>query len=394
VQGGRLQLHHQTGDHWSMLREPAVRQLAEQLNADLDKAAIEDSAGTAACAPTQTKAQPHAHAAATIKVNTQANSQASAQAPSSLVVIQSGAAGATPVFAVPGAGANVTCFVPLALALGSDVPLYGLQPQGLDGAHAPIDTVQAAASVYADTIEAQVPSGPLVLVGHSFGGWVAFDTARQLRVRGVQVKALVLLDSAVPNALGPRGRTLDRLDALMDLQRLLAQQADRPLGLHRDQLAAMSETEQAGALHQAMVNVGLLNAHSRAESVLGLVRVFHCNLNTPYVPAQALDVPTWVVRAQDAHVQRNAATPPQSHRSGAQADRAAGWHALAPVSWSGVVPGNHMSMLQRPHVNAVAEMMLALMGPTGQAARAAPAGRARPSQEALLRSTSPHGRSA
>jgi hypothetical protein len=137
-----------------------------------------------------------------------------------------------------------------------------------------------------------------------------------------------------------------------------------------------------------------LNAHSRAESVLGLVRVFHCNLNTPYVPAQALDVPTWVVRAQDAHVQRNAATPPQSHRSGAQADRAAGWHALAPVSWSGVVPGNHMSMLQRPHVNAVAEMMLALMGPTGQAARAAPAGRARPSQEALLRSTSPHGPSA
>jgi amino acid adenylation domain-containing protein len=402
VQGGRLQLHHQTGDHWSMLREPAVRQLAEQLNADLHKATIKASAGTAARTPTQAKAHPHLNAPAitgaastvTTATNTPANSQPSAPAPSPLVVIQSGAAGATPVFAVPGAGANVTCFVPLALALGSDVPLYGLQPQGLDGAHAPIDTVQAAASVYADTIEAQAPSGPLVLVGHSFGGWVAFDTARQLRARGVLVKALVLLDSAVPNARGPRGRTLDRLDALMDLQRLLAQQADRPLGLHRDQLAALSEAEQAGALHQAMVNVGLLNGHSRAESVLGLVRVFHCNLNTPYVPAHTLDVPTWVVRAQDTPVHRNTATPLQPHRSAAQADRAAGWHALAPVSWSGVVPGNHMSMLQRPHVNAVAEMMRALMGPTGQLARAAPAGRARPAQEALLRSTTPHGRSA
>ena len=45
---------------------------------------------------------------------------------SSVLPIQTGRKGATPIYCVPGAGANVTSFMPLAAALGDDIAIAGL----------------------------------------------------------------------------------------------------------------------------------------------------------------------------------------------------------------------------------------------------------------------------
>ena len=45
------------------------------------------------------------------------------------------AAGAAPLFCLPGAGSGVTDFVDLMSALGPSVPIYGLQPRGIDVPH-------------------------------------------------------------------------------------------------------------------------------------------------------------------------------------------------------------------------------------------------------------------
>ncbi len=56
-------------------------------------------------------------------------------------------------------------------------------------------TVPAMAAELARQIHASGAPGPHVLIGHSFGGVLAFEVARQLETSGVGVERLVLLDS-------------------------------------------------------------------------------------------------------------------------------------------------------------------------------------------------------
>ncbi|HMD50805.1 MAG TPA: alpha/beta fold hydrolase, partial [Bryobacteraceae bacterium] len=61
--------------------------------------------------------------------------------------------------------------------------------------HASPPTLQEMASVYATLIESNLDSGPAVLVGHSFTGLLAFETARQLARKGHSIDRIVLIDA-------------------------------------------------------------------------------------------------------------------------------------------------------------------------------------------------------
>jgi amino acid adenylation domain-containing protein len=116
---------------------------------------------------------------------------------SSLVAIQTG--GSLPaLFCVHAIGANVLNYRLLSAYLGAEQPFYGLQAQGLDGAHPPHDTVEEMAAHYIQEIRAVQPKGPYRLGGASSGGVVAFEMAQQLRAQGDEVSRLVLLDTFLP----------------------------------------------------------------------------------------------------------------------------------------------------------------------------------------------------
>ncbi len=105
------------------------------------------------------------------------------------MTLQGGAAGAAPLFRVSGAGSGVTTFVDLMMALGSSVPVYGLQPRRTDGEAPPHSTVQAAAEYYLRALREACPAGPVHLLGHSFGGWVAFEMALRLHEERMSPRA-------------------------------------------------------------------------------------------------------------------------------------------------------------------------------------------------------------
>jgi amino acid adenylation domain-containing protein len=101
---------------------------------------------------------------------------------------------APPLFCIHPASGLSWQYVGLKRHLPQDIPLYGLQSPLFSGASLP-STIGELAGGYADTIVEAAPTGPIRLLGWSFGGAVAFLVAQELTGRGRDVGWVGMLDS-------------------------------------------------------------------------------------------------------------------------------------------------------------------------------------------------------
>ena len=154
--------------------------------------------------------------APTLRQFTQRVTLGSASLPShpDIVPLRTGGAG-TPAFCFVGGGSLALTFVPIARHLG-DRPVYGFQAHGLERRALPDRTVEAAARRALALIRVIQPHGPYILVGHSFGGLVALEVARQFDQAGESVRHVTLLDTYLPSSsagavLAPRADVPDDL---------------------------------------------------------------------------------------------------------------------------------------------------------------------------------------
>lgn len=84
-------------------------------------------------------------------------------------------------------------FVPM---LENRRPYYDLLTYpGTDDGVQPTACIEAVAAACADQVERVAPIGPVCVAGYSFGGQVAYETARVLSARGRQVDAVILFDA-------------------------------------------------------------------------------------------------------------------------------------------------------------------------------------------------------
>jgi thioesterase domain-containing protein len=85
----------------------------------------------------------------------------------------------------------------LAAKLGADQPVFAIEPRQRAGAHP--QTVEEMARRYVGELREFQPRGPYYLGGYCFGGYIAYEMARQLSERGDAVALLALIDAAAPN---------------------------------------------------------------------------------------------------------------------------------------------------------------------------------------------------
>jgi arthrofactin-type cyclic lipopeptide synthetase C len=312
VLGARLQIVNVPGDHLSMMQAPHVQALGQAIASAMAAAAPEPMA-------------PH----------------------QPLLNIQTGRAGQTPIFCVPGAGDSVTGFIGLTDALGPDWPLFGLQPRGLDGQWPPHSQVESAAEHALSALQQVCPEGPVHLVGHSFGGWVAYALAASLQARGRQVASLTLIDSEAPGGNGGVARPYTATAVMERLIEALQLASGKSLGIDPVAFAAADDSSQLRLLHGGMVRVGQLSPRSTPEAIYGTVRTFGAALRTVYQPRQLYRGPVRLVLAED----------PALDAAGNLREQEAmlhGWRQFAdPLQvWHG--PGNHFSILKAPDVFSLA----------------------------------------
>jgi aspartate racemase len=99
-----------------------------------------------------------------------------------------------PFFCVHLHGGGVVEYRELAKLLGPDQPFFGLRPYGLyEGEEFDI-TIEDMASRYVRAVRTIQPSGPYRLGGHCFSGSVAFEMARQLEDVGEKTALLAIID--------------------------------------------------------------------------------------------------------------------------------------------------------------------------------------------------------
>jgi amino acid adenylation domain-containing protein len=105
------------------------------------------------------------------------------------------------LFCIPAVDGYAFVYRPLAAELGGSAPLRVLQFPGLDGRSAPLATVEELSDALIERLRAVQPAGPYPLLGHSYGGLVAYEMARRLVASGETVPLLAMCDSHTPDAV-------------------------------------------------------------------------------------------------------------------------------------------------------------------------------------------------
>ena len=256
-----------------------------------------------------------------------------------VIVMQAGADCETPQFCIPGAGASAFSFLDVVGLLPATLPVYALQARGLtDVKTMPHLTIEETARDYISAMRERQPSGPYHLIGHSFGGWIAFEIALQLQAQGETVADLIIIDSRSPGAKPP----VSHLGAVMKLISIYNLMLNRELPITEDALLGMAPQQRLICLHQLLIEAGVYTRNTPLSLLAGVFHVLYANLNTSYIPRARYQGRLHSINAQEAN--------------GAEREqREAVWREYATQFTAMLSPGNHMTMLTMPHAGALAD---------------------------------------
>lgn len=284
----------------------------------------------------------------------------------SLVLIRPGAGdGRPPLFLVHDGDGETMLYRNLALRLDPGHAVYGLQPYGLDGlamAHTRIDEM---AAYHIRKIRSIQPHGPYLLGGMCAGGVIAFEVARQLQAQGESVALVALLDAADPaeptRAWRATGNRLRRFSGVFreGERQSPAQRAwtvlRKAFGKIRNTAAYVASERLAKIRDELRMRAlrASLDRGGRPPRVLGPIP-----LQTVYLFAERDYRPDGRFDGELTLFRATAGIGPDEPYVGRYDDPLLGWGRRATLGIRAFdVPGGHSSMLQEPHVEALAERL-------------------------------------
>ncbi|MFE3602198.1 amino acid adenylation domain-containing protein [Streptomyces sp. NPDC059142] len=238
--------------------------------------------------------------------------------------------GRAPVVCLPPVGGDLLGYAGFATALGAGFPVLGTVAPGLDPGPGPrpLDSVPELAAHCLASLRREGIDRPAALVGWSMGGVVAVEMAYRLRVAGGAPPPVVLIDSTVP------GPEFDVADPLAEFGAHLAAGAGLTEHVHDGKWSDAAALLRWARLH------GVLGEETELDRLRARLEVFRAHLAalsrhrvTPH-PGPALYL---ACRAERA------------------GERWAPWRALLGEGLTvREVPGDHHSVMRRPHVGSAA----------------------------------------
>jgi thioesterase domain-containing protein/acyl carrier protein len=268
-----------------------------------------------------------------------------------------------PIFLLPGAGGNVLYLYELAKRLGPGRPVYGLQAVGLDGVTPLLASVEEIAQYNIERIREEQPDGPYILVGHSFGGKVAFEMSRRLFASGRQVGMLAILDTPAP-VFQPISDREDWDDAQWLIQ--MARELEEFLGIKvpmtYQELKALPEDEQLDLVIKRIEATGWWPPGGDRSQLRGCLQVFKTSVridsNFRIDYENLRDLPPTPIVLIKASTGGEAVSNPEL--AALFEEEAWGWDKLSPEPVRiHQVAGDHITMMSEGRAENVAEKLRA-----------------------------------
>ncbi|WP_419183617.1 non-ribosomal peptide synthase/polyketide synthase [Scytonema hofmannii] len=257
-----------------------------------------------------------------------------------------------PLFCVPGAGGFPFYLYNLARCLGPDQPFYSFQAQSRDGELAKIGTVEEIACDYIQAMQAVQPQGPYFLGGHSFGGKVVLEMAKQLLLQGQVVTLVAIFDTTAPIVYGEPQES-DDATWLINIAKSLQMAFAKNLEMDAEPLRSLATPEQLKYVLEYLHLLEVVPPNADTTYLKHLLQAYKANNTTVYLPQQVNPVPITLFRASESSIEEQTALESKFSQ-----DLSWGWSEFSnePVDIH-FVPGNHISMMTQPHVQVLAERL-------------------------------------
>ncbi|MEU0075822.1 SDR family NAD(P)-dependent oxidoreductase [Streptomyces sp. NPDC006332] len=238
------------------------------------------------------------------------------------------------------AGGPTSVYRPLVQLLPTTRNVYGFDR--VDS----LRTMEEKAAHYVGLIRELQPEGPYHLLGWSFGGCLAYEVARRLRETDASVGFLGLIDTILPAALPGLESKEMLIKRFGRFAEYIEKTYGRPLDLPYEELAATPDEQQMDVVMRLVAEAGLdmspgIMEHQRTSYIDA--RVGERYRPHPY-PGHVV-----LYRAQEAQPLTTALDPRYLRE---EADL--GWAPLCPSLEVVPVPGDHLSLIDPPHVEVIA----------------------------------------
>jgi thioesterase domain-containing protein len=237
-----------------------------------------------------------------------------------------------PLFVIHPSGGSVHWYSELAALMDPEQPVYGLQAKGVMGDAALDETISQMAASYLDEIMAFKPEGPYLLASWSFGVIVVYELAQQLVGAGHEVAFLGMFDQG---PLPPFEEPANQAEFLMNL-------FGKNLPLSVNKLAKMTDQEQIRYVYELAQRKKWLYSEVTLNQFQYFIEIHKTQRKAwrQYKPGPFAGKITVFVAEKSDHIDRSPDL---------------GWDSLAENGVETItVPGDHLTMLQAPHVKKLA----------------------------------------
>jgi phthiocerol/phenolphthiocerol synthesis type-I polyketide synthase D len=258
-------------------------------------------------------------------------------------ILRTGRPGSTPLMLFHASGGTTGVYESLVARLPVDQPVYGLER--IEGE----PDLVARCRRYLEQITEVAPNGPYLLAGWSLGGVLALETAQQLLAAGAEVDLLMLIDTIVPLA----GPDLSHTEVILGRLSRFAEHVRGSYGVDLDlpmrTIAEADEDEQIDIVMERLwTRLPVLGEAALVHQYTSYVdaRVGERYRPGPYHGRAVL------LRADDPHPLTTALDPRYLRD-----DLTLGWDAFLSELEVFRVPGDHLSMIDPPHVDVVARRL-------------------------------------
>ncbi len=187
-----------------------------------------------------------------------------------------------PLYIVHGEDISITEFTAVAKHMDQDQPVFGFQPRRLEEGGSTPPTMEQIATDYIQQMLKHNQGGAVALAGYSYGGYIAYEMARQLADLGKPVEMLAMFDVYAytkeelgPNAEKQKGGLPKAMFLLNSLIKQPLETIDYQSGSAKDKLAGLfsGQRKDSDKLHEQYENACRKYTLQPYNGIIDLFRV-------------------------------------------------------------------------------------------------------------------------